>query len=58
MSNQEALEVISSVLQRTPINKAEQAGLNAALWKLKEALVDADPLDEMDKKVVKMEEKK
>ena len=48
MKNQEALEIISSVLNRTPINKAEQAGLNAALWQLKQALVDGDPLDELE----------
>ena len=49
MSNQEALEVVAAMLNRVALNKAELAGVNAALWKLKEALVDGDPLDEMDK---------
>lgn len=45
MNNQEALEIISSVLQRIPITKAEAAGLNAAIVQLKESLVVGGPLD-------------
>ena len=60
MKNQEALETLSFMLNRVAMNKAEVAGINAALWTLKEALVDGDPLDELEDKakVVKMETKK
>lgn len=47
MKNQEALEILASVINRVPMNRAELAGVNHALWTLKEALVDGDPLDEI-----------
>ena len=47
MKNQEALETLSFMLNRVAMNRAEVAGVNASLWKLKESLVDGDPLDEL-----------
>ena len=50
MKNQEALEIIASLINRLPMSRAEVAGVNHALWTLKEALVDGDPLDEQEQK--------
>ena len=48
MKKHEALEILASVLKRMPMNMAEAAGVNAALSKLKEALIEADPLSQLD----------
>jgi len=48
MKNHEALELIAYVLNsRCALNKAELAGINAALQKLKEATVESDPIGEI-----------
>lgn len=57
MSNQKMLEVLVSLLQRCPMSTAENYAANSILSRLKELLVDGDPLDELEEGAGKGEPK-